>query len=276
MVGTLLKQWRLILDILIISIIVILISLWNPFNFFGKGLELQDTASMVSEIKEIGELVTAEYYGEVIASDEEAMFGLVEKDTIEILGEWIYQEIKREIFARYEIEMDLLEEEVEKFKKERKRDKRLSKGVRKIKSAILTELINDNELKTALIGSELYSEDLYYSLILYLGEYEHNLYPNAKKFARKDVNSQEGNGTSKFVRRRLREILSAEYENIVRFEEGDIAFQGYLNQGFQSTFPFQDFFLEYMELRKTKIEERREAKKQLALTHLIPTLSSLL
>lgn len=45
------------------------------------------------------------------------MFGLVEKDTIEILGEWIYQEINREIFARYEIEMDLLEEEVEKFKK---------------------------------------------------------------------------------------------------------------------------------------------------------------
>ncbi|MEM7298430.1 MAG: hypothetical protein AAF391_09220, partial [Bacteroidota bacterium] len=180
MIGLLLKHWKLILDILIIVAIVVLVFLWNPFNLFGKGLKLQDTANMVSEIKEIGELVTAEYYGEVIASDEEAELGLVERDTIEILGESMYSDIKNVLMMEYENGLELVEEEIKDIRRERRKNNKKERKIKNLKGNIL------KELKTSLPSRlSFQNEDVFNSLILYLGKHEFNVDPNSKKFVRK-------------------------------------------------------------------------------------------
>ena len=101
-IKLLFKNWKLILDIAIILAIIVLVFLWNPKNIFGNGLELHDTANMVAEIKEIGELITAEYYGEVIASDEEATLGVLDIDSVELAGINLYNgTVKKTILSQY-------------------------------------------------------------------------------------------------------------------------------------------------------------------------------
>src|SRR5690554_3918202 len=82
MIGLLLKNWKLILDIVIVIALVILLFIWNPLGIFGGGLRLTPTTNMVTEIREIGQLVTAEYYGEVIASIDEARLNVIEEEDV--------------------------------------------------------------------------------------------------------------------------------------------------------------------------------------------------
>ncbi len=65
MIGLILKYWKLIIDILIVIALCIAFSYFDPFHMFRKT-RLQPTANLISNVKSIGELVTAEYYGEVI------------------------------------------------------------------------------------------------------------------------------------------------------------------------------------------------------------------
>ena len=97
MIGLFLKKWKFLLDILIVLGIVIGLFIWNPFGIFGGGLKLNDTANMVTEVRQIGQLVTAEYYGEVIASIDEARLNLIEDENIRTRGEILYQDIKSAI-----------------------------------------------------------------------------------------------------------------------------------------------------------------------------------
>ena len=82
MIGLLLKNWKLILDILVVIALVVLLFLWNPLGIFGGGLRLTPTTNMVTEIREIGQLVTAEYSGEVIASIDEARLNVIEEEDV--------------------------------------------------------------------------------------------------------------------------------------------------------------------------------------------------
>ncbi len=66
MITLILKYWRWILDILIVIAICIAFSYFDPFHMFRK-VQLKQTANIVSSIKDIGQLVTAEYYGETIS-----------------------------------------------------------------------------------------------------------------------------------------------------------------------------------------------------------------
>ena len=68
----LLKQlWWVIATVLLI-IIGIIVYIANPMNLFRQeGLILYDTPLVVKKVKDIGILVTDEYYGEVISSLEE-------------------------------------------------------------------------------------------------------------------------------------------------------------------------------------------------------------
>src|SRR3954452_22724098 len=51
---------------------VLLFSFFDPFNIFGSRKKtLKDTPTSVTSIKQIGELITAEYYGEVLGSLKE-------------------------------------------------------------------------------------------------------------------------------------------------------------------------------------------------------------
>ncbi|MCH6236440.1 hypothetical protein [Cognataquiflexum rubidum] len=94
MIGLFLKNWKFLLDILIVLGIVIGLFIWNPFGIFGGGLKLNDTSNMVTEVRQIGQLVTAEYYGEVIASIDEARLNLIEDENIRTRGGILYQDIK--------------------------------------------------------------------------------------------------------------------------------------------------------------------------------------
>ncbi|SMD45064.1 Protein of unknown function [Aquiflexum balticum DSM 16537] len=94
MIGMLLKNWKFILDIVIVLAVVVLIFLWNPFGIFGGGVKLKDTANMVAEVNQIGQLVTAEYYGEVIASIDEARLDLIEEENISNNAAILFRDIK--------------------------------------------------------------------------------------------------------------------------------------------------------------------------------------
>lgn len=67
------KNFRTIIDALIVAAIIIVLALWDPFGWFGRSTKIKDTPVSLRSVKEIGQLVTAEYYGEVVASLKESM-----------------------------------------------------------------------------------------------------------------------------------------------------------------------------------------------------------
>lgn len=71
MIGFVFKNWKLFIDILIVIGLVLAFTYWDPFDIFQQS-KLKRTASLVTGVKDIGQLVTAEYYGEVISSLKEA------------------------------------------------------------------------------------------------------------------------------------------------------------------------------------------------------------
>ncbi len=97
MMGLFLKNWKFLLDVLIVLALVVGLFVWNPFGVFGGGLKLNETANMVTEVRRIGQLVTAEYYGEVIASIDEARLDLIEDENIRTRGGILYLDIKSAI-----------------------------------------------------------------------------------------------------------------------------------------------------------------------------------
>ncbi|MCC5938190.1 MAG: DUF4230 domain-containing protein [Lunatimonas sp.] len=71
MIRQILKSARLLLEIGLVIGILVLIYWWNPLGLFGGKLKLQPTATLSAQVRELGELVTAEYYGEVISTIED-------------------------------------------------------------------------------------------------------------------------------------------------------------------------------------------------------------
>jgi len=71
MINFILKKWKIIFDILIVIALCVAFSYFDPFQMFRKT-NLQQTANLLSNVQSIGELVTAEYFGEVI-TDESAL-----------------------------------------------------------------------------------------------------------------------------------------------------------------------------------------------------------
>jgi hypothetical protein len=63
-----------IIQALAVIVGVFLFSFFDPFNIFNsKKLRMKDTPTVVAEIRAMGKLITAEYYGEVIKSTGEAL-----------------------------------------------------------------------------------------------------------------------------------------------------------------------------------------------------------
>jgi hypothetical protein len=63
-------------------------------GIFGGGVKLKNTANMVAEVNQIGQLVTAEYYGEVIASIDEARLDLIQDENISNNATILFKDIK--------------------------------------------------------------------------------------------------------------------------------------------------------------------------------------
>lgn len=62
------KHFRTILDALIIAAIFVAFFFFDPFGWLGGRVKVRDTPVAVERVRQIGQLVTAEYYGEAIAS----------------------------------------------------------------------------------------------------------------------------------------------------------------------------------------------------------------
>lgn len=93
MIFSFLKNWKFILDVIIVLVIVVALFIWNPFGIFGGKAKLLDTANMVTEIRQIGQLVTAEYYGEVISSLEEARMEYIEDENVQERAKAVYSDM---------------------------------------------------------------------------------------------------------------------------------------------------------------------------------------
>lgn len=117
MIGLFLKNWKFLLDILIVLAIVVGLFIWNPFGIFGGRLKLNDTSNMVTEVRQIGQLVTAEYYGEVIASIDEARLNLIEDENIRTRGRILYQDIRSALKNLSDFQALSKDERDEEYKK---------------------------------------------------------------------------------------------------------------------------------------------------------------
>ncbi len=94
MIRQLLNSARLIFDIALVAAAILLIYWWNPLGIFGGKTQLQPTANMVTEITEMGELITAVYYGEVITSIQEARIDVLENPEVTQQSIGAYEELK--------------------------------------------------------------------------------------------------------------------------------------------------------------------------------------
>ncbi|MFW5761693.1 MAG: hypothetical protein ACOCXH_12000, partial [Cyclobacteriaceae bacterium] len=92
------KNLRFILDALLVVGLVVAFAWFDPFGWFKSKLKLEDTALLVSNVKEIGELITAEYYGEVIASLKESRIEAYDEDTLNEWAEELFIDIKYAIY----------------------------------------------------------------------------------------------------------------------------------------------------------------------------------
>ncbi|WP_339925104.1 DUF4230 domain-containing protein [uncultured Cyclobacterium sp.] len=144
MIRQILGSARLILQILLVVAAVVLIYMWNPMNVFGGKAILKPTANMVSEIREIGQMITAEYYGEVLTSIDEVQIDFQKEPEIAQLAEATYDIIVEEItnlknFHQLTVEQRLAIGDPEKQLKRRDRNKIL---VDKVGSNNILEKLN--------------------------------------------------------------------------------------------------------------------------------------
>jgi hypothetical protein len=67
--SKILKAIPFLLQVILVVVVVVIFAFWDPFGIFlPTKLKLKDTPVDVQSIRDIGQLITAEYYGEVIGS----------------------------------------------------------------------------------------------------------------------------------------------------------------------------------------------------------------
>lgn len=158
MMGFLLKNWKSLLDIILVIGLVLLFFIWNPFGIFGGGLQLRPTANLVTEIKEMGQLITSEYYGEVIASMEEARINYLEEEAITDRANQLYDGLYEAMRYLHDFQNLPLEAREAQYK-----EMGLTRARRKIirsevtRSNILDKL-NDQDLLEDLSYEPLYGD----------------------------------------------------------------------------------------------------------------------
>ncbi len=67
----LLKHAKPLLMAGLVAVALMVLWWWNPLHLFGGKSKLQQTALLVSSVQSVGQLVTAQYYGEVIVTYED-------------------------------------------------------------------------------------------------------------------------------------------------------------------------------------------------------------
>lgn len=82
MIQFIIKNFRIIVDSLIVAAIIIAFSFWDPLGWFKGKTNIKNTPVSLQSVKEIGQLITAEYFGEVVASLKESMIEDYSGDTV--------------------------------------------------------------------------------------------------------------------------------------------------------------------------------------------------
>jgi len=87
------EHFRIISEALIIAGFVIAFALFDPFGWFSSRTKIRNTPVAVESIRQIGQLTTAEYYGEVIASLSQGMTDTIEPAQINAEGQAVFNRI---------------------------------------------------------------------------------------------------------------------------------------------------------------------------------------
>jgi len=93
MIGLIFKHWKKFLDVILVVGGILAFTFFDPLGIFNNT-KLQATANMVTGVKDIGQLVTAEYYGEVISSWKEFKLTEIPEDTISQNAEDLFVALK--------------------------------------------------------------------------------------------------------------------------------------------------------------------------------------
>ncbi len=81
---------NLVIQIVMVIAVVVVFSYFDPFGLLSpKKKKLEDTPITVSSIREIGELVTAEYYGEVLSSLQDTLIAEVQANDVAASNEFV-------------------------------------------------------------------------------------------------------------------------------------------------------------------------------------------
>lgn len=164
MINLFSKYWKLILDILLVVALVVGLFLWNPFDLFGKETRLHPTANVATQIKQIGQLVTAEYYGEVVASFGEAKLNFLKEDLLNEEANTIYIDLKADVYDAY---LDFVVEGTKKFSKDKKRERK-KKQARK--DAVDDLIKNYGKEPSGVRYSDLFIKDTLDIVLLFVAE----------------------------------------------------------------------------------------------------------
>ncbi|WKN43028.1 hypothetical protein [Tunicatimonas pelagia] len=244
MISLLFGNWRFLLDVLLVIALVVLLFIVNPFGIFGSGLQLGTTTNMVTEVQKIGQLVTAEYYGEVISSLDESRIVLIEENNTQQLANELYVEVKYALYDLYQYQQIPERERRENFLAENRRSDGLKrKALQNVRRSNIIEKLEFLNLTDSLARHALYSPVIEF---LWRNKYLHSEKENWNPDARTEA-----------------EVLLNLYQELTtrRQSSEDEAFQDYLNDGFEFVASFRDFFFG----EQKSALPRAERKKQLAL-----------
>lgn len=244
MISLLLGNWRFVLDALLIIGLVVLLFLLNPFGIFGDGLQLGTTTNMVTDMRKIGQLVTAEYYGEVISSLDESRLVLIEENETQQQANELYSEIKYALFDLYQYQQIPKKERREDFLASHNRSDGLRrKALQNVSRNNILEKLEFLSLSDSLINDPLYQQTIEF---LWREKYQHSEKKNWNPNTRTEA-----------------EVLVNLYHELANQQPSadNHLFQQYLDDGFEFSANFQDFVFSD---QKSELP-RSERKKQLAL-----------
>lgn len=244
MITLISKYWKVILDAILIVALIVLVFIWNPFNVFGKGLEFKPTTNMVMEVREIGELVTAQYYGEVVASLGEARLNLLQEDNLADRGDYFFRKLKQDVYLSYQ---ELVLEPMEQAKNKNKRNKAQRQGRKKA----LKEIEDNYGLEYVSTNKDAFLKDTLDIILLYAVETQISepVSENINQFKKEKKRE-------KFRAKRLENL----YDEIARQHAilNEYDFKTYLQAGFDNNTAFSGFYYNIT-------EDEVKRKEQLAM-----------
>lgn len=246
MISLILKNWRFLLDAILIIALVVLIFLWNPFGIFGGGLKLGTTTNMVTEIREIGQLVTAEYYGEVIASIDESRLSLIKRDSVDQRANLMYADLKLALYNLYQFQQLPRDERIREYKENKDLYPHLN-------------LLN---------WGRIFKQDVDRQNILNKLEHHNpdfrqtNLYAEVIEYLWREQMGNDEKESWDVKERHEEQVLFMLYNEVQQAAETDLeSFPVYLSEGFEDTQKFNAFYNEDF----TSELPRTEQKKKLAM-----------